>query len=163
MDLLKAHSDQFSPKSYRGVLLSDVLGNTYHKLLRNKLSHYLNKYVSDSQCGCNNNRGTDFASQILNSVSDLARANKSCLLVFFVDLVAAFDNVVVITISSKCCGDHTCRIGITFGSRRFQTKLFRRAGQEHFSRPLPHPGWPRPPPTCARRLYLHRITSLVIS
>ena len=93
MDLLKSAGFFLDCNASRGILISNVLGKTYRKIIHNRTMPYLESASLDTMCGGLLHRGCDFASHILNSTLDLCRMRKSSVLCLFVDVVAAFDSV----------------------------------------------------------------------
>jgi len=93
MDLLKSAGFHLECSASRGILLSNVLGKGYRKVIRNRLTPYLNEYALDTMCGGLLHRGTDFSSHILSSALDFAKHRKRSVLCLFVDVTAAFDSV----------------------------------------------------------------------
>ena len=89
MDLLKSAGFFLECTASRGILLSNVLGKTYRKIIRNRTMPFLESSSLDTMCGGLLHRGCDFASHILNATLDLCRMRKASLLCLFVDVVAA--------------------------------------------------------------------------
>ncbi len=86
-DLLKSHGVSFECESSRGILISDILGKGYRKLVRNRTVPFLEKYTLDTMCGSLLHRGTDFASHILYSIMDFAKHKRSSLICVYVDIL----------------------------------------------------------------------------
>ena len=94
MDLLKSAGFFLDCSASRGILLRNILGKTYRKIIRQRTMPFLESVSLDTMCGGLLHRGCDFASHILNSTFDLCRMRKTCLICLFVDVVAAFDSVI---------------------------------------------------------------------
>ena len=93
MDLLKSAGFFLECAASRGILLSNVLGKTYHKIIRKRTMPFLESSPLDTMCGGLLHRRCGFASHILNATLNPCRKRKTSLLCLFVDVVAAFDSV----------------------------------------------------------------------
>ena len=93
MDLLKSAGFHLDCSASRGILLSNILGKSYRKLVRKRTMPYLQDSALNTMCGGISHRGCDFASHLLNATLDLARLRKRSIATFFVDVIAAFDSV----------------------------------------------------------------------
>ena len=93
MDLLKSAGFHLDCSASRGILLSNILGKSYRKLVRKRTMPYLQDSALNIMCGGISHRGCDFASHLLNATLDLARLRKRSIATFFVDVIAAFESV----------------------------------------------------------------------
>ena len=94
IELYKGKGPVLQCKSYRDVLVSDIVGKAYHKTLRNRLMPVLNRVGLDTQCGGLGSRGSDFGAHIVRQFLDYCRVSKTSGAVLFVDVVGAFASVV---------------------------------------------------------------------
>ena len=93
--ILKPHSDASTPKSYRPISLTSVLGKTFEKIINKRLTWYLeaNNQLSLSQYGFRRFRSTTIALADLESQIQDAFTKKEQLYSIFFDMEKAFDRV----------------------------------------------------------------------
>ena len=93
MDVLEAAGFHRDCSASRGILLSNILGKSYRKLVRKRTMPYLQDTALQTMCGGISHRGCDFASHLLNATLDLSRLRKKSTATFFVGEIAAFGGV----------------------------------------------------------------------
>ena len=93
MDLLKSAGFDLDCSAPRGILLNNIPGKSYRKLVRTRTMPYLQDSALHTMCGGTSQRGCDFASHLLNATLDLARLRKRSIATFVVNVIAAFDSV----------------------------------------------------------------------
>jgi len=77
--------------NYRDIMLADVSGKNFSKLLRHKLVPAARRYVVQSQYGAGMNAGdTSKAHLYLKSMIDISTLWQSSMSILFLDIVAAF-------------------------------------------------------------------------
>ena len=79
---------------YREIALGTAFGKCYHKMVRCKLTPYLEKTALDSQCGGINARSTDFATHYLRTYLRHATARHNAIAIIFIDVMYAFYSLV---------------------------------------------------------------------
>ena len=82
MDLLKSAGFHLDYSASRGILLNNILGKSYRKLVRKRTMPYLQDSALNTMCGGISHRGCDFASHLLNATLDLARLRKRSIATF---------------------------------------------------------------------------------
>ena len=92
-DIYKGSGSPFDCPNNRGVFLFDVLAKTYHRIIRSRLLPSLENYATETMCGGIKARGTDIAYHILLSTIQYAQLKRKSLLLYYVDIVAAFDSI----------------------------------------------------------------------
>ena len=105
----KLGGNSTSVGDFRGVLVSSVVGKRWHKHLRSSMIKGVEKFSMDTQCGGVLHRGTDFAAQYVRSVFEWAKSMGWSISSLFVDVVAAFYELVrEFVMPSEISDAHLC-------------------------------------------------------
>ena len=88
----KGKADPSECSSSRGVLVSDIVGKSYHRIVRKHLVPYIDAYASDSQCGGLAGRATDIACLAARAFLDGNKHRGWSAAIIFLDVVSAFDS-----------------------------------------------------------------------
>ena len=76
-----------------GLLISDHIGKAASSVLYDAIDDVYHVYVPESQCGAVKKKSGDFATHLLRSVLDYAKARSPSIAIRFVDLVKSFDRL----------------------------------------------------------------------
>ena len=79
--------------NHRGLLISDHIGKAASSVLYDAVDEGYHGYVPESQCGAVKGKSGDFATHLLRSALDYAKARSLSIAILFVDLVKAFDRL----------------------------------------------------------------------
>lgn len=125
LPLLKPNKPPFNADSYRPIALSTVLGKIAEHLIKNRLEWFLESrgLLSNSQFGFRKGKSTLDCLGILITDIRLAFSNNKSLGAVFVDIRAAYDNVIIQILQQKLLKLNVpsilCRFIINFISERY--------------------------------------------
>ena len=93
MLLKDSKGDQLSVENYRPISLTDVFYKIYASLLQQRLAHYIDPRIRETQFGFRRGRSTSQPIHILRRIIETHERQDSPLHVLFVDWAKAFDSV----------------------------------------------------------------------
>ena len=95
LPIYKNKGDPNNPENYRPITLLSCFGKLFTSILNNRLTSYLekNRIISSCQAGFREGFSTTDNLFIMQSLIDIAKANKQKLFCSFVDFKQAFDKV----------------------------------------------------------------------
>ena len=89
-ELYKGSGATTAMPNWRSIMCSDSGGKRLHAMIRSRLFHFADGWLSDSQCGGTPGVGIDFSFHIVKSFIDLLYLRKCSGLLTCVDIKSAF-------------------------------------------------------------------------
>ena len=127
MLLKDSKGDQLSVDNYRPISLTDVFYKVYASLLQQRLSHYIDPRIRETQYGFRRGRSTSQPIHILRRIIETHERQDSPLHILFVDWAKAFDSVSFSSIEQSLLrlgvpGPFVNAIMAIFSAPRFRVK-----------------------------------------
>ena len=90
----KGKGDPMQCGNNREIVLADVTAKAFHKCRRSRLKPFLEASARSTQMGGVSRRSTDFGSHLVRTALDFNRSVGKSTATIFIDVVAAFYNLV---------------------------------------------------------------------